>query len=604
MKNPARGGLPIALRPCIGLACWLCAFASGEAAENVISCVAEPPSAPPIPIQYGDIIDCAIDDQISDTDLFRFVGNTGDTIAAGVSRRSGPGTPRFFVFAPNNITIMDSVFAFEVKLPVTGMYTVQLFENGSDQLVDYELTVDRVAPGSPTARGIRYGETLSDRIDLIRDQDPFCFDPAQPGDFITFGVSRLGGVGTPRFFIYAPDGRRIVDSFFNATATLEQAGPHTVLVFENGSDQTVDYSLNLQCINGTCQSRDCGAPGATLTLVKEVVNDHGRSAQPNDFVLTVNNSPVVSGVSNTFPVNTPLVINETPLPGYSFVRITGAGCPQVLGGSLALNQGDNRTCTLTNDDTPIIGPPSTADPLTEPLDLTNPRPSGCTIFDDEITCAEIAGTPSSIEFDTNIPGDARFLQFEFSFEGADGQALGTETQDAPETSAGDAVPRVNGEDLGAVFVGNASIAALPGSSGLPGDEFRSSGQFRLPASGATTFRVTNFPSGAPGSVFRIRNPRIDRCVQRCFGRRPTICGSNGRDELRGTRGRDVIDGRGGNDRIAGIRGDDRICGGAGKDVLSGGAGRDKLDGGKGRDQCDGGSGEDSPRRCETRRRIP
>jgi Ca2+-binding RTX toxin-like protein len=267
------------------------------------------------------------------------------------------------------------------------------------------------------------------------------------------------------------------------------------------------------------------------------------------------------------------------------------------------------------------GPPPASDSLTEPVVLSNPRPSGCTFSEVEITCPEIAGTPSFILFDTNIPGDARFLQFEFSFEGTDVQALGTESLDAPVMSAGDPGQRTNSGDLGAVFISNGPIenvpiAVLPGSSALPGGVFLSSGQFPLSTSGPTTVTVTNFSSGAPGSVFRIRNLRIDRCAQTCFGQRPTICGTNSRDVLRGTPGRDVIVGRGGNDRIEGRGGNDRICGGTGndrlsggkgkdrlsgdkgRDVLLGGAGRDTLVGGLGRDTCDDGSGEDSARSCD------
>lgn len=180
----------------------------------------------------------------------------------------------------------------------------------------------------------------------------------------------------------------------------------------------------------------------------------------------------------------------------------------------------------------------------------------------------------------------------FSFEGADGQALGTESLAGPGTSPDDPGQRINGGDLGAIFISNVPIAVLPGSSALPGGVFQSSGQFRLPISGPTTTTVTNFPSGAPGSVFHIRNLRIDRCIQRCFGSRPTICGTNGPDVLPGTRDSDVIDGRGGNDRIEGRGGNDRICGGTGNDRLLGSKGNDRLSGDEGNDRLLGGKGDD------------
>jgi hypothetical protein len=74
--------------------------------------------------------------------------------------------------------------------------------------------------------------------------------------------------------------------------------------------------------------------GANLTLFKEVINDNGGNAQPDDFMLTVNGTLVQSGNTASFDSNKPLVINETQLPGYTFTSITGhAKCPAVLGGN-------------------------------------------------------------------------------------------------------------------------------------------------------------------------------------------------------------------------------------------------------------------------------
>lgn len=91
-------------------------------------------------------------------------------------------------------------------------------------------------------------------------------------------------------------------------------------------------------------------PNPSLTLIKNPTNDSGGTALPNDFQLTVDGNSVDSGVSNTYPANTPLVINETQLSGYKFVSITGKGCPANLGDTITLNDGDDITCTITNND--------------------------------------------------------------------------------------------------------------------------------------------------------------------------------------------------------------------------------------------------------------
>jgi uncharacterized delta-60 repeat protein len=63
---------------------------------------------------------------------------------------------------------------------------------------------------------------------------------------------------------------------------------------------------------------------------------------------------------------------------------------------------------------------------------------------------------------------------------------------------------------------------------------------------------------------------------RCLGRKATIVGTQGRDELTGTRRRDVIAALGGKDKVRALSGADLICGGKGRDTLFGGPGRDKV----------------------------
>ncbi len=256
--------------------------------------------------------------------------------------------------------------------------------------------------------------------------------------------------------------------------------------------------------------------------------------------------------------------------------------------------------------------------------LSNPQPFGCELAAGEITCAVPETTPPFILFDVNIPADARFLQFQYTFSGDAGRAP------------------LRGR--GGVSIGNTPpIIGVNAADIVEEGAFQSSGQSPLSASvtGIPTFlAVANFPSGGSGSVFRLRNFRIDRCTPTCFGRRATVCGSNGSERLTGTRrsdvivgrrGNDIIDGRGGNDRICGGEGNDRLVGGTGNDRLDGGPGRDRLlgedgqdflrggsgpdrlfghegedvlRGGAGRDRCDGGSERDRASGCERATEVP
>ncbi|MEA2364099.1 MAG: hypothetical protein QOD71_3244 [Thermoleophilaceae bacterium] len=95
------------------------------------------------------------------------------------------------------------------------------------------------------------------------------------------------------------------------------------------------------------------------------------------------------------------------------------------------------------------------------------------------------------------------------------------------------------------------------------------------------------PGGGPGGT--VGTPG----VQRCFGKRATIVGTQRADRLKGTRRADVIVSLGGNDRVSGGGGNDLICAGSGNDRVSGGSGKDKEAGGSGNDSLDGGSGNDT-----------
>ncbi|MCA9327082.1 VWA domain-containing protein [Candidatus Saccharibacteria bacterium] len=89
-----------------------------------------------------------------------------------------------------------------------------------------------------------------------------------------------------------------------------------------------------------------------VKLIKNVINDNGGTLGANDFGLTVGGVSVSSEQTVSVPAGTPVAINEAGANGYSFVSITGAGCPAALGGTVTPADGQTITCTITNDDKP------------------------------------------------------------------------------------------------------------------------------------------------------------------------------------------------------------------------------------------------------------
>ena len=82
-----------------------------------------------------------------------------------------------------------------------------------------------------------------------------------------------------------------------------------------------------------------------LTVIKTVVNDHGGTKVVTDFPLFVNGNPVASGATAMLSPGE-YTVSETGDPGYA--ATFGGDCTAT--GQVTISSGDNKTCTLTNDD--------------------------------------------------------------------------------------------------------------------------------------------------------------------------------------------------------------------------------------------------------------
>ncbi len=115
-----------------------------------------------------------------------------------------------------------------------------------------------------------------------------------------------------------------------------------------GGDCAADGSVTL----GIGESKTCTITNndiqPTLTLIKTVVNNNGGTKTVADFPLFVSGTSVTSGAANGFNAGS-YVASETSQYGYT-ASAWGGDC--AANGSVTLSVGDNKTCTITNDDQP------------------------------------------------------------------------------------------------------------------------------------------------------------------------------------------------------------------------------------------------------------
>jgi hypothetical protein len=83
----------------------------------------------------------------------------------------------------------------------------------------------------------------------------------------------------------------------------------------------------------------------TITVIKNVINDNGGTRTISDFALFVNNTQVISGISNTFAAGA-YTVAEVGDPNY--IRTFSGDCDAASQFNLAA--GDTLTCFITNND--------------------------------------------------------------------------------------------------------------------------------------------------------------------------------------------------------------------------------------------------------------
>ncbi len=116
-----------------------------------------------------------------------------------------------------------------------------------------------------------------------------------------------------------------------------------------GYSTTYNNCSNLIIANGGTQTcaitNDDIAP--KLTLIKTVINDNGGVLIVSSFPLFIDGVSAISGTAYEVRANKEISVTETTQTGYT-PSVWGGDCSE--DGKITLLPGDNKTCTITNDD--------------------------------------------------------------------------------------------------------------------------------------------------------------------------------------------------------------------------------------------------------------
>ncbi len=140
-----------------------------------------------------------------------------------------------------------------------------------------------------------------------------------------------------------------------------------VLSLGAGTVTTNTNTINSACVAAAVASSGSNPQQATINVVKTVINDSGGTKTVTDFPLFVNGSPVISGVTNTFPAPAAAyIVTETGNANYT--QTFSGACDS--SGRLTLIPGDIKVCIVTNND--IGAPAPVVPPLIDLVKTANP----------------------------------------------------------------------------------------------------------------------------------------------------------------------------------------------------------------------------------------
>jgi hypothetical protein len=228
-------------------------------------CTAEPTDET---LAFGDLVSCALE-PAGDSDLFRFQGIAGEVVSIRVTDQAGVGSLpgcRLQLFRPGDATpigfaVGNTICEIRTTLDRSGSFTIRVEENNTSGVMTYAVELDRLRPFSPAAQILNPGSLFTDqRIDPRGDADLFIF-AGTAGDVISLRGVDLAGTGSPPQIVlelFKPDGTFATSAgsgvFPTAVldTTLNQTGVFTVRVREGTNDTLMSYTLEYQCIQGSC----------------------------------------------------------------------------------------------------------------------------------------------------------------------------------------------------------------------------------------------------------------------------------------------------------------------------------------------------------------
>jgi hypothetical protein len=211
----------------------------------------------------------------SDLDTFTFNAAAGDTwtMVTGATNATYPNNICLTLNDPKGTSVNSacsnsaaSIFSAGIttKLTVAGAYTIVVFES-KDAAIDYGVSLERLSPAPPDGTALTLGKTISGEVNPPSAQDAYTFYGDTTGTYEVSATMTSGAYPQNLCFsVYQPGGTLVVSPACTNTAagtfTVQRKftptvnGTHVAVVFTEGENYTLNYTLNVACVAGVCNT--------------------------------------------------------------------------------------------------------------------------------------------------------------------------------------------------------------------------------------------------------------------------------------------------------------------------------------------------------------
>ncbi|MBI4685143.1 MAG: hypothetical protein HY755_08075 [Nitrospirae bacterium] len=189
---------------------------------------------------------------IGEKDDYTFTANPNDGALITVVRTSGDMNPYIELYDSAGTKIAEyNSYSGNFALINKGTYTVVVYDYGNNGTGTYNIRYQNLTTAC-NETAITCGQSTPGSISPTGEIDFYSFTTTTAGNKASIRLSATSGTADPYLKLYNSAGTEVTPSF--NIYTLTSAGAYTIMVYDDGHDETGGYSLTYLNLTTACNA--------------------------------------------------------------------------------------------------------------------------------------------------------------------------------------------------------------------------------------------------------------------------------------------------------------------------------------------------------------